>query len=102
MTMENTDQWHEPDPGDLENIRVRRDSPSAGNRDAFLQLKTRLCEELMAALDPAMDLTDNARLRPYAHEHLDVLLSEMKVVLNRTEKRQLLEAIVEELSGSGK
>lgn len=100
--MDNSDRWHEPDPDDLENIRVRRDSPMAGNRDAFLQLKARLCEEMLSELDPAIDVTDNAQLRPYVHERLDILLPEMKLVLNRAEKRQLLEAVVEELSGSKK
>ncbi len=98
--MDNSDNWHEPDPGDLEDLRVRRDSPSAGNRDAFVQLKTRLCQELLANLDGDIDLTNKTQLRPYVHERLDALLLEMNLVLNRSEKRQLMEAIVEELSGS--
>ena len=98
--MENSDNWHEPKAGELDDIRVRRDSPSAGNRDAFVQLKARLCQELLADLDPSIDLTDKTQLRPYVHGRLDRMLPEMNLVLNRAEKRQLMEAIVEELSGS--
>ena len=98
--MDKSDNWQEPNAGELEDIRVRRDSPSSGNRDAFVQLKARLCRELLAELDPTFDLTDKTQLRRFVHERLDVLLPEMNLVLNRAEKRQLMEAIVEELSGS--
>jgi hypothetical protein len=39
-------------------------------------------------------------LRPYVHDRLDVLLEERGIVLNRGEKRQLLEAIVADLLDS--
>lgn len=100
--MDNADNWQGPKPADLDDIRVRRDSPSVGNRDAFVELKARLCGELLAELDADFDLTDKALVRSFVHARLDVLLPEMNLVLNRAEKRQLMEAIVEELSGSGK
>lgn len=97
--MDNSDNWHEPDPGDLQNIRYRRESPTTGNRDAFIELKEKLCDEIASNLDPSIDVTDTSQLRPYVHERLDQLLIDLKLALNRTEKRQLLEAIVVELSG---
>jgi hypothetical protein len=98
--MDNSDNWHAPNPDELEDLRVRRTSPSVGSRDAFVQLKVRLCQELLADLDPALDVRDKTHLRPYVHERLDALLAEFNLVLNRSEKRRLLDAIVEELSGS--
>ncbi len=50
--------------------------------------------------DPALDAADRAQIRPFVHDRLDALLDERAIVLNRGEKRQLLEAIVAELSGS--
>ena len=50
--------------------------------------------------DPALDVADRAQIRPFVHDRLDGLLDERGIVLNRGEKRQLLEAIVAELSGS--
>ena len=85
---------------ELSEIRVRRDSPTVGARDAFLELKNNLCRQLLALDDPALDMTDRARIRPFVHDRLDALLDERGIVLNRGEKRQLLEAIVAELSGS--
>ena len=85
---------------ELSEIRVRRDSPTVGTRDAFLDLKNQLCRQLLSRRDPALDVTDRAQVRPYVHDSLDALLDERGIVLNRGEKRQLLEAIVAELSGS--
>lgn len=86
---------------DLAEIRVRRDSPATGARDAFLDLKNQLCAQLLATRDPDMDLTERTVVRAFVHERLDGLLEERAIVLNRSEKRQLLEAIVAELSGRG-
>lgn len=98
--MTTSDNWHEPNADDLEDIRVRRASPSAGSRDAFLQLKSRLCAEILSQMDPELNQSDKNQLRRYVHERLDTLLAEFSLVLNRSEKRQVLDAIVEELSTS--
>lgn len=85
---------------DLREIRVRRDSPAPGSRDAFLDLKNQLGTQITAQLDPSIDVGQRAQLRPYVHDRLDVLLAERGIVLNRGEKRQLLEAIVADLLDS--
>lgn len=88
-----------PPAGDsgLNEMRVRRGSPSVGQRDAYLELKGRLLVAIRQELDPSLDMTDAARLRPMVHEQLKRLLPEQPVVLNQSEKRQLLEAIVNDL-----
>ncbi len=85
---------------ELSEIRVRRDSPAVGARDAFTELKDQLCRQILALGDPALDVRDRATIRPFVHEHLGGLLAERGIVLNRGEKRQLLEAVVAELSNS--
>lgn len=85
---------------ELSDMRVRRDSPAVGARDAFLELKNQLCRQLLALRDPRLDVTERAQIRPFVHDRLDGLLDERRIVLNRGEKRQLLEAIVAELSDS--
>jgi hypothetical protein len=88
------------DTEDLSELRVRRDSPAAGSRDAFLELKNTLCGQILKQLEPGIDVTQRAQIRPYVHDRLDGLLEERGIVLNRSEKRQMLEAIVAELTGS--
>ena len=88
------------DTDDLREIRVRRDSPASGTRDAFLELKIKLCDQILKQLEPGVDVTQRAQIRPYVHDRLDALLEERGIVLNRSEKRQLLEAIVADLTGS--
>jgi hypothetical protein len=88
------------DSDDLRELRVRRDSPASGSRDAFLELKNNLCGQILKQLEPGIDVTQRAQIRPYVHDRLDGLLEERGIVLNRSEKRQLLEAIVADLTGS--
>lgn len=83
---------------DLREIRVRRDSPMTGTRDAFLELKNKLCDQILRDWEADGDITDRALIRPYVHDRLDDLLEERGIVLNRSEKRQLLEAIVTDLT----
>lgn len=88
------------DPDNLRDIRVRRDSPVMGTRDAFLELKNNLCNQILEQLEPGVDVSQRSHIRPYVHDRLDALLEERRIVLNRGEKRQLLEAIVADLVNS--
>lgn len=84
---------------ELRRLRERRDSPAPGSRDAFLALKDALRDEILADCDPTIDLADRTAVRPYVHECVDSLLTQKGIVLNRSEKRQLIEAIVADISG---
>ena len=94
---EKKDNERETKPDDLRELRVRRDSPLPGARDAFLELKNRLCEQILLQIEPGLDLSQRSQVRPYVHDRLDGLLETHGIVLNRSEKRQLLEAIVADL-----
>lgn len=87
-----------PEKDDLQELRVRRDSPSPGSRDAFRDLTEYLCAEIAEQMDGEIDVTDKAQLRGFVHDRLDVLLRELGIAVNRNEKRLLLDAIVTELS----
>jgi len=88
------------DTADLSELRVRRDSPAPGARDAFLELRDSICRQLRARGELGAAAQDRAGVRPLVHDRLDTLLEERGIVLNRGEKRQLLEAIVAELTRS--
>lgn len=97
MADELKDNGRASDSEDLREIRVRRDSPVLGARDAFLELKSKLSGHILSGLEPGVDLSDRSKARLYVHDRLDGLLEERGIVLNRGEKRQLLEAIVADL-----
>jgi hypothetical protein len=92
--------YREDKPEDLRAMRVRRDSPASGARDAFLELKQEIGDQIRNQLDPGVDRAQRSQLRPLVHDKLDAMLDERGVVLNRGEKRQLLEAIVADLISS--
>mgnify|MGYP003381908527 CR=1 FL=1 len=97
MANENKSNERSTKDDDLRELRVRRDSPSPGARDAFLELKNKLCAQILLQLEPELDLSQRSQVRPYVHDRLDGLLETYGIVLNRGEKRQLLEAIVADL-----
>jgi hypothetical protein len=95
--------WQQDEEGsentaDLSEMRVRRGSPTPGARDAFVSLKNSLSGKIIDSLDPELDLSDAAKVRPYVQHQIDVLLERSGTILNRSEKRQLVEAIVADLN----
>jgi hypothetical protein len=93
-------QKQAPDPNDLHEMRVRRDSPLSGSRDAFLELRREISKQIQAQLHPDVDRSQRSQIRPFVHDRLDVMLEERGIVLNRSEKRQLLEAIVTDITSA--
>lgn len=85
----------------LQELRVKRTSPSTGSRDAFVDLKNRIQQKLIAELDPSIDITQSAEVRSTIQEMFDTLLVEEQIVLSRNEKRVLFEQIVAEILGFG-
>lgn len=80
---------------------MRRGSPVAG-RDAFVMLVSQLQEQLLAGLDQELDLSDPALARAVIQEKLEIILANEKLVLNRNEKRQVVEAILRDLNTADK
>ena len=85
----------------FQELRVKRSSPAVGSRDAYVDLKNRVQQKLIAELDPGMDITQTAEVRNTIREMFDGMLEEESIVLTRNEKRRLFEAIVAEILGYG-
>ena len=89
------------EPSKLQELRVKRASPATGSRDAYIDLKNRIQQRLIAELDPSMDITKTAEVRATIHEMFEAMLAEESIVLTRKEKRRLYESIVAEILGFG-
>jgi hypothetical protein len=85
------------EPSRLQELRVRRDSPAAG-RDAFVMLVSQLQQHLVAELGQQLDVSDPVQARATIQERLDKILAGEKLILNRNEKRQVVEAILRDLT----
>lgn len=85
----------------FQELRVKRSSPAVGSRDAYVDLKNRIQQKLIAELDPGMDITQSSEVRNTIREMFDTMLEEESIVLTRNEKRRLYEAIVAEILGYG-
>jgi len=81
-------------------LRVRR-QPASPVRDAYLDLRTRIQNKLIADLDPTMDVTRTDHVRHTIEEMFNNLLAEEAIPLSRVERQQLFEQIVAEILGLG-
>ncbi len=89
------------EPSKLQELRVKRASPAVGSKDAYVELKNRIQQKLIAELDPSMDITKTAEVRATIQEMFESMLAEESIVLTRNEKRRLFESIVSEILGFG-
>jgi pilus assembly protein CpaF len=80
-------------------MQVRR--RAAPSRDAYMDLKTRIQNKLIAELDPTMDVTRTDEVRKTIEELYDNILAEEARVLSRAERQRLFEQIVSEILGLG-
>ncbi len=81
-------------------LQVRR-QPVPPVRDAYLDLKTRIQNKLIADLDPTMDVTRTDEVRRTIEEMYNNILAEEHIVLSRAERQRLFEQIVAEILGLG-
>jgi len=88
-------------PSRLQEMRIKRQAPVAGSRDAYLDLKGRIQHKLIAELDPSMDVTRTGEVRSTIEEMFESILMEENIVLSRNERRRLFEQIVAEILGLG-
>ncbi|HDQ72190.1 MAG TPA: CpaF family protein [Chloroflexi bacterium] len=93
-------QGSEQRPAQRAEMRVRR-QPASPARDAYLDLKSRIQNKLIADLDPTMDVTQTNELRQSIEEMYTNILTEEHIVLSRAERQRLFEQIVAEILGLG-
>ncbi len=79
----------------------RRRQPAAASRDAYMDLKTRVQERLIAELDPSMEVSKTDEVRGNIEELFDAVLTEEGIILSRAERQRLFEQIVAEILGFG-
>ncbi len=91
----------EEQPSKLQELRVKRTSPSVATKDAYTDLKNRIQQKLIAELDPSMDVTKTSEVRLTIQEMFETMLLQEQIVLTRTEKKRLFEQIVAEILGYG-
>jgi inosine-uridine nucleoside N-ribohydrolase len=68
-------------------------SPGYSPQDAFENLKRRLSGRLIERLDPALDFSRTAETRPAVGDLFDRLIAAENIVLSRSERQRLFEAI---------
>jgi len=85
----------------LQELRVKRTSPATGSRDAFVDLKNRIQQKLIAELDPSIDIQQSSEVRSTIQQMYETMLADEQIVLSRNEKRALFEQIVAEILGFG-
>jgi pilus assembly protein CpaF len=83
----------------LRELRVRRQS--APTREAYPDIKTRVQNQLIAELDPEIDMSSPDEVRAIIKELFDQILAEESIVLGRGERLRLFESVVAEIQGYG-
>jgi len=86
----------------LAEMRLKRAPASASPvRDAYLDLKTRVQNKLLAEMDPSLDVTRTDEVRATIENLYDAVLAEENIILSRVERQRLFEQIVAEILGFG-
>jgi pilus assembly protein CpaF len=87
-------------PPSRDKMQVRRQTVTSV-QDTYQSLKGRIQDELLAKLDPKMDVVRSDEVRRTIREMYNDILAEERVVLSRAEREQLFEQIVAEILGLG-
>ena len=86
----------------LSSLQARRGSGSSTkDRSQYLDLKTRVQNQLLAEIDPSMDVSRVSEVRKTIQELYEQILMEESIILSRPEKHRLFEQIVAEIIGLG-
>jgi len=88
-----------PSSGQAPSKVQRRPVPRA--RDAYMDLKTRVQNRLIAELDPSMDVSQTGEVRATIKGMYDAILQEESIILGRKERDSLFDQIVAEILGLG-
>lgn len=87
-------------PSRLRELRVRKPAVAPA-RDAYMDLKNRIQDRLIAEIDPTMDISRTDEVRRNIEEMYDTILAQESIILSRSERQRLFEQIVAEILGYG-
>ena len=94
-----------PPPGKqnskLQDLRVKRSSPTSNTRDSYADLKGRIQQRLILEMDPSVDVTQHAEMKSTIQGLFETMLVEEQIVLTKSEKKTLFDQIVAEILGLG-
>jgi pilus assembly protein CpaF len=76
-------------------------SMTGRSNNAYIDLKQRIQNRLLAELDPSMDLSRKNEVRAHIEELFNAILAEESMVLARAERQRLFDQIVAEIQGFG-
>jgi pilus assembly protein CpaF len=85
----------------LQELRIKRASPTPDARDAYDELKDRVLQLLAADVNLKLDQRNKTASRTLLQKRLDALLATENIILKRHEKHQLTDDVVAELLGFG-
>jgi len=99
---DNQDKNGEGNGSRLSSLQARRSSGSTSkDRSQYLDLKVRVQNQLLAEIDPSMDVSRVADVRKTIQDLYEQILMEESIILSRPEKHRLFEQIVAEIIGLG-
>jgi len=84
----------------MEALRFRR-QPLASTKDPLTNLRSRIQNQLIAELDPQLDISQAESVRETIREMFDALLAQEGMVLTRSQRQALFEQIVADILGYG-
>jgi len=84
----------------MEALRFRR-QPLASAKDPLASLRSRIQNQLIAELDPQLDISQAESVRQTIREMFDALLAQEGMVLTRSQRQSLFEQIVADILGYG-
>lgn len=83
----------------LNEMRLKRASPKPDGRNAYKQLQILVTERLTAFIDSEKENIEGVELRSMLLSKFNEFLVEERIVLNRTERRKLIEDVLSEVLG---
>ncbi len=81
--------------------RKRTVKPGGKKQDNYADLKSRIQNRLLSELDTNMNTDNKEQIRQHIEELFSSILAEESMVLSRSERQRLFEAIVAEILGFG-
>src|SRR5689334_21209467 len=103
----------DPEDPKLAALRARKQSvmgqesrpgaPAQGgrNENSYMDLKARVQQKLLNEMDQSMDVSRKNEVRAHIEELFNSILAEESMVLSRTERQRLFDAIIAEILGFG-
>ncbi len=96
---ENPPEFERTEGVKLDEMRLKRASPKPDGRNAYEQLKILVTNRLEAYFEAEPQNLGDASLRPKLLAKFNELLLEERIVLNRSERRKLIEDVLSEVLG---